>query len=139
MKVEMNKFERYTAQHAFYRRGFVMDTSTELNEAAAQLAELGHPTRLGIFRVLVRAGRQGVAVGDIQQVLDIPNSTLSHHLSRMSKVGLMEQRREGRTLYCVLQFGTVEALLGFLYSECCLGVPVNTAVQSAEPSQCCAE
>lgn len=116
-----------------------MDTSTQLNEAAAQLAELGHPTRLGIFRVLVRAGRQGVAVGDIQQVLDIPNSTLSHHLSRMSKVGLMEQRREGRTLYCVLQFGTVEALLGFLYSECCLGVPVNVPEKSTEPSQCCAE
>ena len=116
-----------------------MDTSTQLNVAAAQLAELGHPTRLGIFRVLVRAGRQGVAVGDIQQALDIPNSTLSHHLSRMSKVGLMEQRREGRTLYCVLQFGTVEALLGFLYSECCLGVPVNVPGQSTESSQCCAE
>ena len=101
-----------------------MDTSAQLNEAAAQLAELGHPTRLGIFRVLVRAGRQGVPVGDIQQVLDIPHSTLSHHLSRMSKVGLMEQRREGRTLYCCLQFGTVEDLLGFLYSECCLGVAV---------------
>lgn len=104
-----------------------MDTSTELNKAAAQLAELGHPTRLGIFRVLVRAGRQGVAVGDIQQALDIPNSTLSHHLSRMSKVGLMVQRRDGRTLYCTLQFATVEGLLAFLYAECCLGMPVATA------------
>lgn len=115
-----------------------MDASTQLNEAAAQLAELGHPTRLGIFRVLVRAGRQGVAVGDIQKALDIPNSTLSHHLSRMSKVGLMEQRREGRTLYCVLQFGTVEALLGFLYSECCLGVPTAGDMAGIEQKdQCC--
>lgn len=110
-----------------------MDTSTELNKAAAQLAELGHPTRLGIFRVLVRAGRQGVAVGDIQQALDIPNSTLSHHLSRMSKVGLMVQRRDGRTLYCTLQFATVEALLAFLYAECCLGMPVS----AAPAADCC--
>jgi len=116
-----------------------MDTVTQLNEAAAQLAELGHPTRLGIFRVLVRAGLQGVPVGDIQQVLDIPNSTLSHHLSRMSKVGLMEQRREGRTLYCILQFGTVEALLGFLYAECCLGAPTTESVATTETQQCCAE
>lgn len=107
--------------------------SDQLTEAAAQLAELGHPTRLGIFRVLVRAGRQGVAVGDIQQVLDIPNSTLSHHLSRMSKVGLMEQRRDGRTLYCSLQFGTVEALLAFLYAECCLGLPSMPASNNS----CC--
>jgi DNA-binding transcriptional ArsR family regulator len=102
----------------------------ELEQAAAQLAELGHVTRLAIFRLLVRAGRHGIAVGDIQQELDIPNSTLSHHLSRMSKVALMEQRRDGRTLFCTLQFGEVESLLTFLYSECCLGMPMtaNTVV-----------
>lgn len=105
----------------------------ELEQAAAQLAELGHATRLAIFRLLVRAGRHGIAVGDIQQVLDIPNSTLSHHLSRMSKVGLMEQRRDGRTLFCTLQFGEVESLLTFLYAECCLGMPMtaNTTVPVA--------
>lgn len=107
-----------------------MELTTELEQAAAQLAELGHPTRLGIFRVLVRAGRSGVAVGDIQQALDIPNSTLSHHLSRMSKVGLMEQRRDGRTLYCSLKFEIVEALLGFLYAECCLGLPQPLVAQN---------
>jgi hypothetical protein len=47
----------------------------------------------------------------------------------MSKVGLMEQRREGRTLFCCLQFGTVEALLGFLYAECCLGIPTTPEEQ----------
>ncbi len=128
-----------TLHYMLVDRGLSMETTMQLNTAAAQLAELGHPTRLGIFRVLVRAGRQGVPVGDIQQVLDIPNSTLSHHLSRMSNVGLMEQRREGRTLYCVLQFGTVEALLGFLYSECCLGVEVATLAPSTDNTQCCAE
>lgn len=96
-----------------------MDQALEL--AAQRLAELGHSTRLAIFRQLVRAGRQGVAVGDIQQQLDIPSSTLSHHLSRMIKVQLMQQRREGRTLYCQLNFDVLEQLLGFLYAECCAG------------------
>ncbi|HCU67090.1 MAG TPA: transcriptional regulator [Rheinheimera sp.] len=111
-----------------------MEVNSELELAAAQLAELGHPTRLGIFRVLVRAGRSGVAVGDIQLALDIPGSTLSHHISRMSKVGLMTQRRDGRTLYCSLAFETVEALLGFLYAECCIGMP---QAQTAPQGNCC--
>jgi len=93
----------------------------ELESAAAQLAELGHPTRLAIFRRLVRAGHEGVTVGDIQQALAVPASTLSHHLSRMMSVGLVHQIRAGRTLYCRLDFGAMEALVGFLYSECCVG------------------
>ncbi|WP_456114982.1 ArsR/SmtB family transcription factor [Shewanella cyperi] len=95
--------------------------SMELTLAADQLAELGHSTRLSIFRLLVRAGHGGMSVGDIQAKLDIPGSTLSHHLSRMSKVGLMQQQRDGRTLYCTLNFDAVNALLGFLYAECCAG------------------
>lgn len=92
----------------------------QLELAAARLAELGHSTRLAIFRLLVKAGRHGISVGDIQQQLDIPGSTLSHHLSRMIKVDLVEQQRDGRTLYCRLKFNEVEALLGFLYDECCV-------------------
>ncbi len=92
----------------------------QLELAAARLAELGHSTRLAIFRLLVKAGRHGISVGDIQQQLDIPGSTLSHHLSRMIKVDLVEQQRDGRTLYCRLKFAEVEALLGFLYDECCV-------------------
>ena len=75
-----------------------------LEIAAARLAELGHITRLAIFRLLVKAGQTGVSVGEIQQQLDIPGSTLSHHLSRMIKVDLLEQQRDGRTLYCRLKF-----------------------------------
>ncbi|WP_213999560.1 metalloregulator ArsR/SmtB family transcription factor [Arsukibacterium sp.] len=91
----------------------------ELELAAARLAELGHSTRLAIFRILVKAGGQGLSVGDIQQQLDIPGSTLSHHLARMIKVDLLQQQRDGRTLYCQLQFEVVESLLGYLYAECC--------------------
>lgn len=129
--VEIISGGRYTS--AVSNSGSGVKMSLELEQAAAQLAELGHPTRLGIFRILVRAGHQGVAVGEIQQALDIPNSTLSHHLSRMTKVGLMTQRRDGRTLYCSLLFNNVETLLAFLYDECCLGLPSASASQSS----CC--
>lgn len=109
-----------------------MTPTLELETAADQLAELGHVTRLSIFRLLVKAGHHGVAVGDIQQALAIPNSTLSHHLSRLSKVGLMEQRREGRTLFCTLKFDRVEALLSFLYDECCVDMPGTTGCSITE-------
>ncbi|WP_306524071.1 helix-turn-helix transcriptional regulator [Rheinheimera sp.] len=103
----------------------------ELEFAAAQLAELGHSTRLAIFRLLVRAGRSGISVGDIQSQLDIPGSTLSHHLSRMIKVGLMQQQRDGRTLFCCLNFQVVESLMAFLVAECCAAD--NPAVIRAQP------
>jgi len=105
----------------------------QLELAASQLAELGHTTRLSIFRLLVRAGRQGMAVGDIQSQLDIPGSTLSHHLSRLSQAGLMTQQRDGRTLYCQLNFAQIQLLLAFLTAECC--ALDTTAPQPSEP--CC--
>lgn len=87
--------------------------------AAKRLAELGHETRLEIFRYLVKGGRQGVPVGEIQSALGVPGSTLSHHITRLVSVGLVNQRREGRTLYCVPQFAELDALIEFLQDECC--------------------
>jgi DNA-binding transcriptional ArsR family regulator len=92
-----------------------MDIAT----AAARCAELGNTTRLSIFRLLVRAGKTGLPVGAIQRHLGIPASTLSHHLQRLSQVGLISQRRESRTLHCEPQFEAVRELAEFLVSECC--------------------
>ncbi len=90
-------------------------------EAVAKcLAELGHTTRLEIFRYLVKGGRQGVPVGELQSVLGVPGSTLSHHITKLVNVGLVAQRREGRTLYCVPQFEELNAILEFLQEECCV-------------------
>lgn len=108
----------------------------QLELAAQRLAELGHTTRLAIFRQLVKAGQTGISVGDIQQQLDIPGSTLSHHLSRMIKVGLVEQQRDGRTLYCRLRFTEVEALLSFLYAECCVADGQPGWVNAPQPDSC---
>jgi len=92
----------------------------QIEIAAKRLAELGHTTRLEIFRFLVKGGHQGVPVGEIQEALGVPGSTLSHHLNRLISVGLVVQRREGRTLYCVPQYAELDALIGFLKEECCV-------------------
>lgn len=94
--------------------------------AAKMLAELGHVTRLSIFRYLVTVGSQGAPVGQIQAKLGIPGSTLSHHINRLVSVGLIRQVRESRTLYCVPQFEVVQELIGFLLAECCTEGPCNT-------------
>ena len=93
----------------------------KLDLAAKAFKELGHPSRLNIFRYLVKAGDEGVAVGDLQQALKIPNSTLSHHISALVAAGLMLQRRDGRTLYCIPQYKTLNELIDFLLKECCQG------------------
>ncbi len=90
-----------------------------LELAANRFAELGHSTRLSIFRYLVKGGRQGVPVGELQSALDVPGSTLSHHISRLVSVGLVVQHREGRTLYCRPQYDELFGLIEFLQEQCC--------------------
>lgn len=87
--------------------------------AAKRLAELGHSTRLSIFRYLVKVGIEGAPVGQIQAKLGVPGSTLSHHINRLVSVGLIRQVRESRTLYCVPQFEVLRELIDFLQAECC--------------------
>lgn len=93
----------------------------ELIEAANALKELGHPTRLGIYRELVKAGHAGLPVGDIQKRLSIPSSTLSHHIAALLSVDLIRQERQGRILCCQPCYERLEGLLAFLTEECCSG------------------
>ena len=90
-----------------------------IEDYAGILKELGHPARLNIYKRLVKAGRPGLPVGVLQKALDIPGSTLSHHLSALVSVGLVQQVREGRILHCVPQFPVFDQLLEFLRDECC--------------------
>lgn len=91
----------------------------QYQKAADCMGELGSPIRLRIFHFLVKAGPDGAPVGEIQSVLRIPSSTLSHHISRLVAVGLVRQRRQGRTLFCHPEVKTLERLIEFLLSECC--------------------
>lgn len=92
----------------------------ELEIIAKALKELGHPTRLAVFKRLVKAGEQGVAVGVVQEELRVPGSTLSHHISSLASAGLIKQRREGRVLYCVVEYEKLLAVISFLQDECCI-------------------
>lgn len=92
----------------------------ELEAVAKALKELGHPTRLTIYKSVVKAGYQGIAVGGLQEKLGIPGSTLSHHIASLASVGLISQRREGRTLYCVSDYQCLEGVIAFLQAECCI-------------------
>ena len=99
----------------------------EIETAADILAELGNPVRLKVVRLLVKAGRDGVPVGRIQAELAIPASTLSHHLNHLKSVGLIQQRREQTTLWCVMHYELLESAISFLTNECCFGLSVETA------------
>ena len=91
----------------------------KLEKAAAQLEALGNPTRLNIFRILVRAGDAGLPVGRVQDRLDIPASTLSHHCKRLIDTGLVTQERQATTLICRANYKGMNALIGYLADECC--------------------
>ena len=85
------------------------------------MESLGNETRLAIFRLLVKSGPGGLAVGKIQAKLDIPGSTLSHHVAHLVNVGLIKQQRAGRTLICVPDYAQMNGVIEFLTLECCQG------------------
>src|SRR3954470_16770518 len=85
-----------------------------IEQAAKQLEALGSPTRLQVYRTLVRAGHSGLPVGRLQEKLGIPASTLSHHLHRLILTGLVTQERQATTLISRANYPAMDALLGFL-------------------------
>ena len=97
-----------------------------LETVATQLDALGNPTRLQIYRLLVRAGQSGLSVGTLQIRMDMPGSTLSHHLKRLIDRGLVTQERVATTLVCRAVYPAMQALIGYLADECCVDecVPV---------------
>jgi ArsR family transcriptional regulator, arsenate/arsenite/antimonite-responsive transcriptional repressor len=93
--------------------------SMKVEEAAKQLEALGNPTRLQVYRMLVRAGDGGLPVGRLQDKLGIAASTLSHHLHRLILTGLVTQERQATTLICRANYPAMNGLVGFLVDECC--------------------
>ena len=91
----------------------------KLEQAARQLEALGNPTRLQVYRTLVRAGPNGLPVSRVQEKLKIPASTLSHHLHRLIGTGLVTQERQATTLICRANYAAMNALLAFMTKECC--------------------
>ncbi len=91
--------------------------------AVAALGALAHDSRLDVFRLLVQAGRRGLAAGQIGKRLELPSATLSFHLNTLRHAGLVSFRRQGRSLIYVAEYAAMNALLAYLTENCCEGEP----------------
>lgn len=103
--------------------------ASKLEHHAEQLAALGSPVRVGILRLLVQGDPSGTPVGEIQSKLEIPWSTLSHHLARLAETGLLRERPEGRFIYYSVDYPALRTLTNYLWEDCCKG--------GAAKSSCC--
>jgi ArsR family transcriptional regulator len=100
--------------------GMITDKSIEdVARYADMFSAMGTEARLRIMQQLLAAHPEGLVVGEIQEELDIPNSTLSHHLDKLRNEGLVEVRRESTFLRYTANMNTLQELLQFLYAECC--------------------
>ena len=101
---------------------------------ADMLTAMGTESRLRIMRLLLTAHPDGLVVGDIGSELDIPSSTLSHHLDKLKNEDLVTVGREGTFLRYSANTEALQELLGFLYAECCTR---NKAIKPAKITQLC--
>ena len=93
----------------------------ESTQAVQALSALAQDTRLGIYRLLVQAGPEGMAAGAIGEKLDLAPATLSFHLAGLTRAGLARSRQEGRFVIYSADFQAMNALVGFLSENCCGG------------------
>ncbi len=91
----------------------------EHDQAALALAALGNPARLSIYRTLMRSGQRGLNIGDIQARIDMPRSTLNHHLHKLIEANLIAPRKKGTSVVCCAEFGVMQDLIEFLFATCC--------------------
>lgn len=99
---------------------------SETDDIARSLSALGHEARLEIYRLLVRAGEDGLNVGEIGAHLKIPASTLAHHLSTLVAAGLVLQERQGREVVNRADYVAMRRTVAFLTENCCVGVNMTT-------------
>ncbi len=90
---------------------------------AEMLKALGAPTRLQIVRLLIQHGEPGCCVTEIQKEVGGANSTLSHHLDRLARYGLVSSRKEAQWIFYSVNYGVFSELLNFLWEDCCSRSP----------------
>ncbi|WP_394829074.1 ArsR/SmtB family transcription factor [Pendulispora albinea] len=93
--------------------------ASKLEHHAEQLGALGHPVRLAILRFVVQAGPEGASAGEIQGHVDLPASTLSHHLKRLVDAGVVQTRGEGTFHYYSANYEALRKLTAYLWEDCC--------------------
>lgn len=113
-----DKSERWTLRLYFENTRSSVVTS-KIEHHAEQLAALGHPVRLSILRFVVQAGERGYAAGEIQSHVDLPASTLSHHLKRLVEAEMLVSRNEGTFHYYAADYESLRGLTNYLWQDCC--------------------
>ncbi len=109
-------------------------STEQVTRYADMFSAMGTEARLRIMQLLLSAHPDGLVVGEIQEELDIPNSTLSHHLDKLRNEGLVNVQREGTFLRYTANTEALQELLQFLYAECCTR---NKAVKPKTVIQIC--
>jgi ArsR family transcriptional regulator, arsenate/arsenite/antimonite-responsive transcriptional repressor len=109
-------------------------SAEQVAKFADMFSAMGTEARLRIMQSLLSAHPDGLVVSEIQKELDIPNSTLSHHLDKLRQEGLVQVRRESTFLRYTADTDTLQQLLQFLYAECCTR---NKALKPGQITQCC--
>ncbi|MGD9968177.1 MAG: ArsR/SmtB family transcription factor [Hyphomonadaceae bacterium] len=104
-------------------------------ETISALSALAHEHRLAIYRLLVQAGPEGKAAGEIAEALELPPSSLSFHLAHLTRSGLLSQRRESRSLIYSADFEQMNALVGFLTENCCGGRSCAPGADRTQPKR----
>jgi DNA-binding transcriptional ArsR family regulator len=108
----------------------------ETTSAVTALSALAHEGRLDVFRLLVRAGAEGMAAGEIARATGVLPNTLSSNLNILSGAGLVRSRREGRSIIYAAAYERMRELLAFLMEDCCAGKPEICAPLAEVASRC---
>ena len=112
----------------------------DILEAVGALGALAQESRLKVFRLLVRAGKDGMAAGDIARSLAVPPNTMSSQLAILFRANLISPKRQGRSVIYAVDLDGTRALLSFLVEDCCQGEPsVCAPVIESTLASCAAE
>lgn len=109
----------------------------EKNRTVESLGALAQPTRLDAFRLLVRHEPEGLPAGEVSQLLDVPQNTMSTHLAILTRAGLIKSERQGRQVIYRADLDAVRELVSFLLKDCCAGHPDLCAPLVADLAPCC--
>jgi DNA-binding transcriptional ArsR family regulator len=110
----------------------------ESKNALSRLSALAQENRLAVFRLLVKAGHDGLPAGEIAATLDVPPNTLSAQLNILSNAGLVEGKRQGRSIIYTANYDAISGLIVFLMEDCCQGrEEVCSPIMAAARSACC--
>jgi DNA-binding transcriptional ArsR family regulator len=116
-------------------RHFVYRGNMETNQAIVALAALAASSRLEVYRLLVRAGPEGMSAGRIAEATNTPPSSLSFHLKELAHSGLVTSRQESRFVIYSANYATMNGLIAFLTENCCRGKPC-AVVPASECTTC---